>query len=74
MTFISMNRVRNEDRATVIDEIFKEINKIAGDLCSSDLDWAIKMEDSYNEYGNLTDKQLLTLINILKKYHGRDTD
>jgi hypothetical protein len=68
---INLNTIKNENRCSVIETILKKIYEIGISIKNSDLEWAIKMEDSYNNYGNLTDKQLFTLVKMLARYENR---
>jgi hypothetical protein len=58
----------SEKRFYVIRELLQHIENIGGSLTPSELNWAIKMEVSFKEYNNLTDRQVSILVDILAKH------
>jgi hypothetical protein len=56
------------ERYEAIEFLLQRITDIGGELKPSELEWAIKMEDAYNKYGNLSDKQVKILVDILVKH------
>lgn len=56
------------DSKTIIEWQLKYLNKIASALKSNDLEWSIKMEESYKNKGFLTEREMTVLENIYKKY------
>jgi hypothetical protein len=70
--FIPLNSIKNKERSLIVDKVFERINRISGNLSFENLTWAIKMETAYEKYGNLTDKQLFTLVELLAKYEDEE--
>jgi len=44
------------------------LNEHAGELSESDLTWAIKMEEAFRRFGELTERQHKILEDIYKRY------
>jgi hypothetical protein len=54
--------------------ILEKISEIGYDLSPSDLEWSIKMENAFDTYGTLTQKQLNVLINILERHAEKEDE
>jgi len=60
-----------EKKATIEDVIrwqLKCLANVASDMAENDLNWAVKMGDSFARKGSLTDREMEVLENIYKKY------
>jgi hypothetical protein len=56
------------ERSEAIEFLIQRISEIGNALKPSELEWAIKMEDAFRNYGNLTKKQVGILIDILIRH------
>lgn len=56
------------DDKEVVEWQLKYLSKIAGALKNNDLEWSIRMEESYKNKGFLTEREMTILDNIYKKY------
>lgn len=46
----------------------KCLANVAGDMAPNDLDWAVKMGDSFARKGFLSDREMEVLESVYKKY------
>jgi hypothetical protein len=58
-------------RAKYIKDLLSRLASIGSSLTDSELNWAIKFEESFLKYNSLSPKQLAILIEILAR-HAED--
>ena len=64
-----MVRLRDKkERIARIKWVLKYISQRADDLTPNDLEWAIRMEEAFKEFGDLSFKQIGIIESIYQRY------